>query len=571
MNERIIEARNETIKTYLGINQYKLIIPYSQRPYEWDTKQVERLLNDLFALYDHRDNEVHMLNFITLYNVENHYEIYDGQQRTLTLLLLIAVIGQVLWKFGNEQDATSLYGDYISKKGFNDPEPTPKIEFNIGDKKDNRIIAETFSQITKTEFSIADLNSLEKNDYTRSLIDNYKFISKEVNLYIEENELSTNDIKQLMTEILERTQVVIVNTTEPKVALDMFESLNNTGKSLDGYYVLKNVMISELDEDVTRTYWSQIDSNLDGYNKNEFMKSFKNLIDKKSGDNSNIQPFKDRFKPGDQESVKKLLSELVDASKFFMFIKNPNQMGNEYEKKDVTKFIENLKPIRDIFKFKQAYSIIIAMFMKGFPLEQINIVLEQIISILVLRQFILKDLPAEIGNPLIDIAYNIFNGKIVDSTTTITRIKEKRPSNQKIIDTVKGKEWDITKQSSDKIKFVLAKIYEKDLDGELMLNNGLREIDLEHILPQNPGIKSTWTNQFDEKEIKNYTFKLGNLTLLLSRINRGIKNGDFKDKKDKYLNSQIPENIKIAQNENWGKQQIDQRTKDLAEKIVNIW
>ncbi|MDO6575471.1 HNH endonuclease family protein, partial [Staphylococcus pasteuri_A] len=61
------------------------------------------------------------------------------------------------------------------------------------------------------------------------------------------------------------------------------------------------------------------------------------------------------------------------------------------------------------------------------------------------------------------------------------------------------------------IRYILRNIYDQENNRELTINNDAQFVNLEHILPQNPKDHSTWEKLFDT-DIKEYTYKLGNLT-----------------------------------------------------------
>ena len=67
----------------------KFIIPPYQRPYKWTTKHVNQLISDLLTFSTQRH---YRLGTLVLHN----NEIVDGQQRIITLALLIRVMCDVL-------------------------------------------------------------------------------------------------------------------------------------------------------------------------------------------------------------------------------------------------------------------------------------------------------------------------------------------------------------------------------------------------------------------------------------------------------------------------------------------
>lgn len=68
----------------------KLIIPSYQRPYEWDKSNVYILLDDIYNNY--KDGININLGTVILNKKDNSFEIVDGQQRLITLSLLIKLL-----------------------------------------------------------------------------------------------------------------------------------------------------------------------------------------------------------------------------------------------------------------------------------------------------------------------------------------------------------------------------------------------------------------------------------------------------------------------------------------------
>lgn len=88
-------------------------IPLYQRKYSWSKKQWEELFSDLSHSFDKPDMNTDYWGNIIVYkkDQENEYELVDGQQRIVTLLLLIVSLGNINkndgylpLKFNDEQD-----------------------------------------------------------------------------------------------------------------------------------------------------------------------------------------------------------------------------------------------------------------------------------------------------------------------------------------------------------------------------------------------------------------------------------------------------------------------------------
>lgn len=67
----------------------KLLIPIYQRPYKWATKNVLQLIDDI---YIHREKTAYRLGTIVIHDDGDNWNVVDGQQRTITLILLARAI-----------------------------------------------------------------------------------------------------------------------------------------------------------------------------------------------------------------------------------------------------------------------------------------------------------------------------------------------------------------------------------------------------------------------------------------------------------------------------------------------
>lgn len=96
-------AQESTIKdlfsTFLTKNEQicYFSIPLYQRKYSWSEKQWGELFSDLFHSFAKADMNTDYWGNIIVYkkDSENDYELVDGQQRIITLLLLIASLGNI--------------------------------------------------------------------------------------------------------------------------------------------------------------------------------------------------------------------------------------------------------------------------------------------------------------------------------------------------------------------------------------------------------------------------------------------------------------------------------------------
>lgn len=83
-----ISANFSNIKELLETN---LSIPEYQRPYRWNLKNVEQLLNDIFKNQSDGHN-IYLIGTVIVHTQEDTFYLVDGQQRVTTLCLLLKAL-----------------------------------------------------------------------------------------------------------------------------------------------------------------------------------------------------------------------------------------------------------------------------------------------------------------------------------------------------------------------------------------------------------------------------------------------------------------------------------------------
>ena len=531
-----------------------------QRNYEWGKPEVKRLFNDLTSLYD-SNKEYHMLNFFTLYHDDdNNLRIFDGQQRTVTCMLILAVIAQNLLRQGEGEASTQIKKDFFIQHDAlrTNSENQRKLVFDSD--ADNTFFYKVTDNnfIPDKDYDVKELNNNQKviyNNliYTNDLFESFSKKHKDI------------DLKKLARSILDKTLLVEFDAYEEDIALNMFESLNNTGKNIEKYYVLKNDMVKCLGEAKVKPTWNKIDSALSGLDHKSFLIATATLTKGKTSESKILEHLYSDKKTNNKTDMNQLLDLLLKSSEYFLKICNENQMTN-YNNRDLLKY-KNYTNIIRLFGMKQHRPIILAMLFQKRELTEINAVLNAVIELAIKNFYFDEQKANTIETKFTDYARDVYSSKL-NTDSLIEKIRKLCISDNQLKESIKQKQFP---QNNSKISFILRNAYNYEYrNNELEVSSSGN--DVEHILPQTPKEHSQWLNWFPEGEERNkYTYNIGNLTLWHNNDNRSAKNAEFNVKRKKYAQSGLKENRDLAQNNKWTSSEIETRADHLAEIICTTF
>lgn len=565
---KLLEADTKPLEYLLNLSYGKLRIPYSQRPYEWQNAQVLRLFNDFYSVYTNIDSNFnHILNFITIRIDEEDDTtkyIHDGQQRTVTSLLLLSALISELNNMDDAKakaSADSLTNLYLYNEHWKDNSITNlKIVFDNED-----------ANFMLHEYVFKERQNLDEN---------FKFSDYDIAIYERYNELKNliherfgdtprkEDILDFIDAILNRVLVVLIQTPFDNIAEDMFETLNSTGLHLADFYILKNTLVGTLDEERVKPIWSSIEINTDRINKSKFLHAYVNTINGKTPSNSLYKKISSLRNLENPQIAMNFLTELKKTSEIFMKINNPSQRTDGTQEQNATylQCINNLA----LIKATQYKPVILAMGLKDFNISDINLVLKKIIALQLRNVFIANYTGNTLEQFYPSLANSIYLGEITDVRGIISVISTEIISDSQLYDHFNSK---LIESPTDEaiIRFIIKEIYNSE-NVEVVINASSRDVNLEHILPKTPLADSQWLTHFpNEDERYALTRKIGNLTVLLNRLNSRIRNGDFSIKKNTYLESVIQQNKDLGLLTEWRKTNIEQRTITLYNLFKQVW
>ncbi|WP_308590056.1 DUF262 domain-containing HNH endonuclease family protein [uncultured Megasphaera sp.] len=594
-------------------NSTPYFIPDFQRDFVWGEKEVTELWEDIKAdtnVFQKETDELegYLLGNIVLIqdDVNNRKIVVDGQQRLTTLSLMGLALQMV-----------------IQKKIIDAEEPTPANAYSmISDLQKSYSIVNDMGAFK--DLKIQHDSGLNFGQYYRKLIsgksdENDILTDADKNICAVFDKLYESIDEELNNEQLfhffayYKLKIMLIETTAPTEAkaFQLFEILNDRGRSLEPMDLIKNIFLKAIVTDLKSNTakenfnenWRELINNLHipktPIQSSTFLKYF---VVACYGDNNKAEDLYQYFKNKNLsgQEVTEFVNKMVQASRIYANIENKNY---GYFLDDI-----NMSILFEILKIKQFNPILILFYNETddikrevldrltrlsasilFSYNQTNKI-EGLVPVLIqkYREDDKIDKKKAIKNLYIalDEQIELFANNVK------SLLAEKNHS---------GRSGKVNSKATSILEFI--EMYFNKNETPILKPARGKKASVEHILPQHFDFAKKHLKLSDlgfesESELKNYINRIGNLTLIAGNANSSMGNAVFEEKKAYYkmsnfiLTSTLVEpkttEIKtgpearlydmINRNESqyglkeqyWTKNLIDKRSHDIANLMYNI-
>lgn len=219
-----LSAKQKSVLLIFGTD-VRYLIPNYQRPYSWDITNCRHLWEDLFSFFQsEKYAEGYFLGNIVLAKSPNtnYFEVIDGQQRLITLTLLIKAISL----FDNNNKALQDIM-WIPNRRNNDSEQ--RLKSSVFEDKDNEYLLDCLK--------IIDTQNINKKD--SKFHANLDFFIEKINENIKDNIVEFSDFILDNIFILPIESDDIEQDSARENALIIFERINNRGLELSDADIFK--------------------------------------------------------------------------------------------------------------------------------------------------------------------------------------------------------------------------------------------------------------------------------------------------------------------------------------------
>lgn len=267
------------------ILQKNLRIPMNQREYSWGLTEITKFLDDIFKIYE-EDKYVEKMGSIINLNYNNGNDIYDGQQRILTTILILNVIGCLSEKLKNKINVLLTIDTELDdltpqqkkiKEDWN-VNIIPKIYcINPYDMKglvnifnnninlwvnsiDNLDDIESFEEDEEYMCSNCKTKISRKSDFIRHITKQHKYSTPdsstklhvafiEIYNYFVLKKYDEKNLINLYKFILHDIDVQYYDCNDTEYVSRIFDWENNRGKVVETLDIIKNPILVKIDDD----------------------------------------------------------------------------------------------------------------------------------------------------------------------------------------------------------------------------------------------------------------------------------------------------------------------------------
>lgn len=602
-----IEPNLRKIGDYLKLEDDGIfLIPEYQRPYSWTIENCDKLWQDIlnFSTNKNKDNYFFGTIIINCLDNDTKYELIDGQQRTITFLLLLKAllfgINDAILKIDcGDSDSEGLLNGLKMRRTkilsiLYKAEPEEITEKPDVDKdkliyervnllknfSNNEQFKEELNIILKAKsFDDAKDNvykipyKQKDNKYT-NFFRNFKFFYSKVIA------LHDSEINKFAKILIDSCEVIEIKSWNVEQAITMFNSLNSDGMPLSDADIISAKMFAKskgLNKSNEYTeLWKELliqanDSKMSNtININSVLTQYMYLMRAKNGEMSN-----DSTTPGVRRYFESnLISDPIKTCSDMLSLTKIWSKVSEYP------------IVKILLKCNDNAKLFLGCYFNRF-LDNDNDILESDITLIsetMLRLFSILE--------LVDAGYSSKNfksflfkesNKLTNNNISLEEIINDFTLHIKSNWNKEDLESSIIDYDKNMLVYLNEYLFAKENETKLEI---YPKCDIEHIMPSSGHNLAVIRNDAgitSEEEFNEIANKLGNKILLEEKINRSIGNDWFRTKisdpnstKVSYGNSKYPiaaalyRKYKDVDKPYWKKEDIEITTKKIARRILNF-
>ena len=539
-------------------------VPPAQRDYSWEEEQWEDLWNDVLDMRGRPDDRHYMGAVVVQTKGDREFLIIDGQQRLATLTILgLAVLAslQRLVDAGveagdNRERMTELRKRFIGEKDPASLVESSKLNLN---HTDNGFFQDYLVQLRTP----VNPRGLPKSN---ALL--WKCFTYYCGKIGEDRDMSSRgeQLAALLSETVARQLLFILIKVDNEFnAYTVFETLNARGLELSSTDLLKNYLFSRInaqtDKKTLERRWQSLLETVRAEHFPEFLRYHLLCEHPRIRKQRLFKIVRDSV--SSKEDVFGLMDALEARAELFSALSDPHH-GFWQENPDAKLPIRELK----LFKSRQLTPMLFAAWEKCSPADFARIL--RMVSVVIFRYTVVSGLNTNALEPVSHAAAKaLLKGDAKTPSAVFERLKPVYVDDGRFVQAFATLSIRTQGQKKTLAKYILSKL-EADA-SKRACDHETDPATIEHIFPENA--PADWDEAISQEEGKDAVYRLGNLVLLESHINRNIGSRPYPVKVGGYQESEYASAkalAKMAPNE-WTLPLINRRQEEMAKRAAHVW
>lgn len=572
-----MDAKPTSLMEYFSGEKQNLV-PLFQRQYTWKKKDWQKLWDDLIECHEAESEGMrHFLGAVVSVPVRSvpvgvaKHLIIDGQQRLTSVSLLLVAI---------RDRAAAMKGERLVGR-LND---LLINQYHDGNDHFKLLPTETDRDAFRKIIEGAD------GEASGQIYAGYKFFDNALRSHLMENEPAAREdfdggveqLSSLYDSMRRAFHVVAIALGEHDDPYVIFESLNHDGQPLSQADLIRNTVLMRfphskedggIQREVYQELWLPLQTDIktaktDGteFQRDQvFSEFFRHYA---TVDGAEVR------KSGIYSAVKRQLDTLSGPDEAKSEISRMKLMANWY-RSFINPSLESDDAKRSALETMQALDTTIA-----FPLLLLlhELAHQKTLSQDDLRQSFFWVESFLVRRIVCDVPTNVLRRLFLGWVRNLDRSQPMASLREMMLDGARGSRWPDDKEFLQHL--VVSDQYQRrstlpilkrlEASFEHKESADLQKCTIEHVMPQT--ITSAWVltlGEDHEEKHASHLHRLGNLTL--TAYNAELGNLSFKDKKARYLESNVQLNRSIANSVTWGTSEIDKRGLVLASEICKLY
>ena len=542
-----------------AITHNRLMVPPNQRDYAWREENVVRLLQDFSNAID---KGIYFLGCIVLTRSKNSesLEIADGQQRLATSSILLASIRDRLFRMGDTVLVNSIENDFLFTTIRATRENVARLTLNTNDH-------EFYRKRILTRPDSPDRKVRAKGESQESIDEAANLISTHIGRILKP--LSPQDHISTLTKwadfIENGAQVIVLTVPDDLDAFQMFETLNDRGLRTSQADLVKNHLFREAGTKINEAQqqWATMKGALESlgiedptltYLRHLTISMYGHMVTREV-----FEKIKNKIS-GRGPTISFLQKVAEHASDYVALLTQDHQKWNDYPD-GIRKSVDTMNLLQPV----PARPLMLSIAYKFIPKEAekaFRLFVRWTVRLLIVG----GGRSGAVEESYAACAVKVVEGKITTAKEIFTEMKRIIPN-----DAVFEEEFAkarVSKTFLARYYLRALELYKKRQPDPEWVPNESTVINLEHVLPQNPGVG--WSN-IDVDTADAYYKRLGNMALMQATKNSIIGNSKFSDKQAALKASTYFLTKEIGEESSWTQSEIDGRQKRLAQLAVKTW